>query len=145
MTKANTMRGPDIQQDTLFSTVSPETRVPKDHPLRPIRNMVDQALKDLDDEFAALYSAYGRESIPPEKLLRAQLLMAFYTIRSERQLMEQINLVRVLTNWSRNLIHSKSCWAAALPWWTGWSSWGSTRPSRANIWASRRSHLRSLL
>jgi len=85
------MRGPDIQQDTLFSTVSPETRVPKDHPLRPIRRMVDEALNALDDDFATLYSMYGRESIPPEKLLRAQLLMAFYTIRSERQLMEQID------------------------------------------------------
>ena len=85
------MRGPDIQQDRLFSTVSPETRVPKDHPLRPIRRMVDEALKALDGDFAALYSMYGRESIPPEKLLRAQLLMAFYTIRSERQLMEQID------------------------------------------------------
>ena len=85
------MRGPDIQQDTLFNTVSPETRVPKDHPLRPIRQMVDAALKTLDRDFDALYSAIGRDSIPPEKLLRAQLLMALYTIRSERQLMEQIN------------------------------------------------------
>ena len=85
------MRGPDIQQDTLFSTVSPETRVPKDHPLRPIRRMVDEALKALDGDFAALYSIYGRESILPEKLMRAQLLMALYTIRSERQLMEQID------------------------------------------------------
>lgn len=83
------MRGPDIQQDTRFSAVSPETPVPKDHPLRPIRAMVDEVLRALDDEFAALYSAYGRESIPPEKLLRAQLLMALYTICSERQLMDQ--------------------------------------------------------
>jgi transposase len=85
------MRGSDIQQDTLFSTVSPEARVPKDHPLRPIRQMVDAALKALDRDFDALYSALGRDSIPPEKLLRAQLLMALYTIRSERQLMEQID------------------------------------------------------
>ena len=85
------MRGPDIQQDALFSTVSPESRVPKDHPLRPIRTMVDTALRKLDTDFNALYSEYGRDSIPPEKLLRAQLLMAFYTIRSERQLMEQID------------------------------------------------------
>ncbi len=85
------MRGPDIQQDALFSTVSPDARVPKDHPLRPIRKMVDTALKELDRDFDALYSSFGRDSIPPEKLLRAQLLMAFYTIRSERQLMEQIN------------------------------------------------------
>ena len=82
------MRGPDTQQDTLVSTVSPETRVPKDHPLRPIWHMADEALKALDGDFAASYSMYGRESIPPEKLLRAQLLMALYTIRSERQMME---------------------------------------------------------
>ena len=85
------MRGADIQQDTLFSTASPESRVPKDHPLRPIRTMVDQALADLDADFNAIYADYGRDSIPPEKLLRAQLLMALYTIRSERQLVEQIN------------------------------------------------------
>jgi transposase len=85
------MRGADIHQDTLFSTVIPEERVPKDHPLRPIREMVNAALKELDTDFNALYSAMGRDSIPPEKLLRAQLLMAFYTIRSERQLMEQID------------------------------------------------------
>ena len=85
------MRGPDIQQDSLFSTVSPESRVPKDHPLRPIRAMTDAALRELDQDFNTLYAASGRDSIPPEKLLRAQLLMALYTIRSERQLMEQID------------------------------------------------------
>ena len=73
-----------MQQDTLFSTVIPEGRVPGDHPLCPIREMVNAALKELDADFNALYSAMGRDSIPPEKLLRAQLLMAFYTIRSER-------------------------------------------------------------
>lgn len=85
------MRGPDIQQDTLFSTVIPEERVPQDHPLRPIRQMVNTALAELDQAFSELYAEGGKPSIPPEKLLRAQLLMAFYTIRSERQLMEQIN------------------------------------------------------
>jgi hypothetical protein len=65
------MRGPDIHQDTLFSTVSPESRVPKEHPLRPIRQMVDAALKSRDAEYQPLYLAYGRESIPPEKQLRA--------------------------------------------------------------------------
>jgi transposase len=85
------MRGADIQQDTLFSTVIPEERVPADHPLRPIREMVNRALKALNADFSKLYSDMGRDSIPPKKLLRAQLLMAFYTIRSERQLMEQIN------------------------------------------------------
>ena len=67
------MRGPDIRQDTPYSTASPEQRVPKDHPLRPIRKMVDEALKALDAEFDALYAGLGRDSIPPEKLLRAQL------------------------------------------------------------------------
>jgi transposase len=85
------MRGADIHQDTLFSTVIPEERVLKDHPLRPIRAMVNAALKELDADFNALYSDLGRDSIAPEKLLRAQLLMAFYTILSERQLMEQID------------------------------------------------------
>ena len=85
------MRGADIQQDTLFSMVIPEERVPKDHPLRPIRRMVNAALKEMDADFNALYSDMGRDSIAPEKLLRAQLLMALYTIRSERQLMEQID------------------------------------------------------
>lgn len=85
------MRGVDVQQDALFSSVSPDSRVPKDHPLRAIRTMVDKALKELDGDFNALYASSGRDSIAPEKLLRAQLLMALYTIRSERQLMEQIN------------------------------------------------------
>jgi transposase len=62
-----------------------------DHPLRPTREMVNRALRELDADSNALYAELGRDSIPPEKLLRAQLLMAFYTIRSERQLMEQIN------------------------------------------------------
>jgi transposase len=72
-------------------TFRPEQRVPADHPLRPIREMVKKALQGLDAEFNALYADLGRDSIPPEKLLRAQLLMALYTIRSERQLVEQIN------------------------------------------------------
>jgi len=85
------MRGSDDRQETLFSTVIPEQRVPSDHPLRPIRRMVDEALKELDVEFNALYADGGRASIAPEKLLRAQLLMVLYTIRSERQLVVQIN------------------------------------------------------
>ena len=78
------MRGPSFQEDTLFSTVVPEKRAPKDHPLRPIRQMVNEALAKLDREFNKLYADRGKPSIPLEKLLRAQLLMAFYTIRSER-------------------------------------------------------------
>ena len=86
------MRRQDIQQDSLFSSVSADSRVvPQDHPLRLIHTMVDQALRQLDTHFDALYSRIGRGSIAPEKLLRAQLLMALYTIRSERPLVEQIN------------------------------------------------------
>ena len=70
------MRGPDIQQDSLFSTVIPEQRVPQDHPLWPIREMVNGALRAMDGDFSALYAPSGRDSIPPEKLLRTQLLMA---------------------------------------------------------------------
>ena len=85
------MRGFDQRRDGLFSYVRPESRIPKTHPLRVIRTLADQALASLDDRFAALYSENGRPSIPPEQLLRALLLQAFYTIRSERQLMEQPN------------------------------------------------------
>ena len=85
------MRGFDQRRDGLFSYVRPESRIPKDHPLRLIRRVADEALKVVDDQFAALYAENGRPSIPPEQLLRALLLQAFYTIRSERQLMEQLN------------------------------------------------------
>ncbi len=103
------MRGTDIQQDTLFSTVNPEQRVPPDHPLRPIRAMVNTALEAMDEDFNALYSKLGRDSIPPEKLLRAQLLMVFYTIRSERQLMEQINY-NLLFRWFVGLSIDDEIW-----------------------------------
>src|SRR4030043_1590423 len=85
------MRGDDIHQDSMFSYLSPEARVPKDHPLRPLRQMVNQALRGLSRDFQAVYSPGGRPSIPPEKLLRALLLQVLYTIRSERMLMEQMD------------------------------------------------------
>src|SRR5262249_55602793 len=85
------MRGDDRQQSDLYSYVSPEARVPKDHPLRPLRRMVDAALQELSPAFETLYSRVGRPSIPPEKLLRALLLQALYTVRSERLLMEQLD------------------------------------------------------
>ena len=85
------MRGFDQRGDGLFSYVRPESRIPKDHPLRLIRCVADEALSALDAKFAPLYSDNGRPSIPPEQLLRALLLQAFYSIRSERQLMEQLN------------------------------------------------------
>src|SRR5271155_3958940 len=84
------MRGTDERSGSLFSYVDLETRVPKDHPLRAIREIVNGALLDLSADFAAMYAPLGRPSIPPEKLLRASLLQAFYTIRSERQLMERL-------------------------------------------------------
>ena len=84
------MRGTDKRSGELFSYVNLEKRVRKDHPLRPIREMVNTALAVLSGEFAALYSGLGRPSIPPEMLLRAMLLQAFYSIRSERQLMERL-------------------------------------------------------
>ena len=84
------MRGSDQHSGSLFSYVDLETRVPKDHPLRAIRAIANDALSELSGDFAALYAPLGRPSIPPEKLLRASLLQAFYSIRSERQLMERL-------------------------------------------------------
>jgi transposase len=84
------MRGNDAVAGSLFSYVDLEKRVRADHPLRVIRGLVNSALADLSTAFDALYSPFGRESIPPERLIRALLLQAFYSIRSERQLVERI-------------------------------------------------------
>jgi transposase len=84
------MRGADDRTGALFSYVDLEARVRRDHPLRGIRALVNEALSALEREFAALYAPLGRPSIAPEKLLRAMLLQAFYSIRSERQLMERL-------------------------------------------------------
>src|SRR5438093_13499459 len=85
------MRGSDQQQAPLFSYISLEQRVPPEHPLRTIRQMVDTALAGLGERFAAVYAETGRPSIAPERLLRALLLQILYTIRSERLLMEQLD------------------------------------------------------
>ena len=85
------MRGSDLRSGELFSYVDLEERVPAKHPLRKIRQIVNDVLQSLDSEFARLYAIDGRPSIPPERLLRASLLQAFYTIRSERQLMEPLD------------------------------------------------------
>jgi transposase len=90
-TGSATMRGADERQTILFSYRSIEDRIPADHPLRAMRRLVDPLLVELSPRFQALYSAVGRPSIPPEQLLRALLLQALYTIRSERQLMEQLD------------------------------------------------------
>jgi transposase len=84
------MRGPDHQQSAMFSYLSPEQRVPMDHPLRAIRQITDRILAQLSELFSKIYSSIGRRSIPPEKLLRALLLQVLYTVRSERMLMEQL-------------------------------------------------------
>jgi len=85
------MRGEDQQQGAMYSYISPEQRVPQEHPLRAIREIVDAVLKEMSPEFAGLYAANGRPSIAPEKLLRALLLQVLYTVRSERLLMEQLD------------------------------------------------------
>ncbi len=76
------MRGEDNKQEAMFSYVSPEKRAPTDHPLRPIRTMVDGILKEMSPQFAKLYADVGRPSIAPERLLRALLLQIFYSVRS---------------------------------------------------------------
>src|SRR6201988_4164020 len=85
------MRGSDARSGSLFSYVDLEKRVPAKHPLRLIKSIVDEVLLSLDGDFARLYEGPGRQSIAPERLLRASLLQAFYSVRSERQLMEQID------------------------------------------------------
>ena len=84
------MRGTDKQTAQMFSYLSPEAMAPQDHPLRVIRRLANAALDRLSPAFEKLYSATGRPSIPPEQLLRALLLQAFFSVRSERQLMEQL-------------------------------------------------------
>jgi transposase len=103
------MRGQDRQTGKLFSYVSPETLVPRDHPLRAIKRLADAALDRLSADFAALYAANGRPSIAPEKLLRALLLQAFFTVRSERQLMQQITY-NMLFRWFIGLAMDAPVW-----------------------------------
>src|SRR5450432_1446522 len=107
------MRGTDTQQSSMFSYLSPEERVPANHPLRPIRLMVDDALKALSPSFSQLYSAFGRPSIPPEKLLRALLLQVLYTVRSERMLMEQLEY-NLLFRWFVGLNMDETVWVPTV-------------------------------
>ena len=103
------MRGDDQQQAAMWSYISPEQRVPADHPLRPLRVMVDRAMAELSAEFAKLYSPVGRPSIAPEKLLRALLLPVLYSVRSERLLMEQLNY-NLLFRWFVGLNMDDPVW-----------------------------------
>ncbi|MCW2244766.1 transposase [Azospirillum fermentarium] len=103
------MRGSDERSEGLFSYVSCEARVPANHPLRAIRAIVDEALEVMSPAFEGLYSKIGRPSIAPEKLLRALLLQAFYSVRSERQLMEQLDY-NLLFRWFVGLSMDAPVW-----------------------------------
>ena len=102
------MRGADGQQTGMFSYVSPEQRIPANHPLRPIREMTDEVLRQLSRSFAGLYAKTGRPSIAPEKLLRALLLQVLYSVRSERLLMEQLEY-NLLFRWFVGLSMDDPC------------------------------------
>ena len=107
------MRGPDERQAILFSYRSIEDRIPTDHPLRALRRLVDPLLVQLSPRFQRLYSAIGRPSIPPEQLLRALLLQVLYTIRSERQLMEQLDY-NILFRWFVGLEMDEPVWVPTV-------------------------------
>src|SRR3984885_6032948 len=105
------MRGIDHQQGHVFSYLSPEERVRKDHPLRAVRVMTEEVLRDMSSLFDAMYARRGRPSIPPEKLLRAQLLQMLYSVRSERLLMEEIDY-SMLFRWFVGLNLDEEVWDA---------------------------------
>jgi len=107
------MRGEQSRSEGLFSYIRLEERVAADHPLRVIRMLVNEVLGQLSNRFAELYSHTGRPSIAPEYLLRAMLLQAFFTIRSERQLMEQINY-NLLFRWFLGLSIDDPVWDASV-------------------------------
>src|ERR1700693_4367871 len=107
------MRGSDATSGSLFSYVDLEDRVPAKHPLRTIRAIVNDVLVSLDAEFERLYEGTGRQSVAPERLLRASLLQAFYSVRSERQLMEQINY-NLLFRWFVGLGIDDAVWDHAV-------------------------------
>jgi transposase len=107
------MRGEDQQQFSVFSYIAPEDRVPADHPLRPIRQSVDKVLRAMSRQFDKLYAETGRPSIAPERLLRALLLQVFYSIRSERMLMEQLNY-NLLFRWFVGMEMDEPVWNHAV-------------------------------
>jgi transposase len=103
------MRGTDHQQADMYSYLSPEMRVRADHPLRAIRSMADEALVKMSERFDGMYAKTGRPSIPPEKLLRAQLIQMLYSVRSERLLMEEIDY-SMLFRWFVGMNLDESVW-----------------------------------
>jgi transposase len=107
------MRGEDNQQEGMFSYISPEQRVPADHPLRAIRKLVDEILKEMSPKFRKLYSDVGRPSIAPERLLRSLLLQIFYSVRSERMLIEQLQY-NLLFRWFVGMEMDEAVWNQRL-------------------------------
>jgi transposase len=107
------MRGEDSKQEAMFSYLSPEKRVPAEHTLRPVRAMVDTVLEEMSPRFAKLYADVGRPSIAPERLLRALLLQIFYSVRSERLLMEQLDY-NLLFRWFVGLGMDEPVWNHAV-------------------------------
>lgn len=103
------MRGADVFQESLFTTVQLESFVPADHPLRSVKALLDEAMQGLNWLFSSIYCDTGRESIPPERLIRAQLLQVLYSIRSERQLVEQISY-NLLYRWFVGLTIDDAVW-----------------------------------
>ena len=136
------MRGEDRQQSHMFSYLSPEARVRKDHPLRAIRTMMDEILSQLSRRFDSMYASVGRPSIAPEKLLRAQVLQMLYSIRSERLLMEEMDY-NLLFRWFVGLNADDEVWDATTftknvtvcwrPTWpkSFWRWWSSKRGPKA--------------
>jgi transposase len=107
------MRGRDYNQSGMFSYLSPEERIPKDHPLRAVRGLTEQALRSLSPRFTKLYSRLGRRSVPPEQLLRALLLQVLFSIRSERLLVEQLHY-NLLFRWFVGLSMDQEVWDATV-------------------------------
>jgi transposase len=107
------MRGFDYQQSSAFNYLSPEERVPVNHPLRPIRDMIDAALAELSPVFDQIYSSTGRPSVAPEKLLRALLLQVLYSVRSERMLMEQLQY-NLLFRWFVGMDMDEAVWVPSV-------------------------------
>src|SRR6516162_6805151 len=134
------MRGDDRHQQGMFSYISPEARVPPDHPLRVIRDLVDEVLHQLSPTFARLYSRIGRPSIPPEMLLRALLLQVLYTVRSERQLIEQLDY-NLLFRWFVGLNMDEPVWDPTTLPRTGSACWMAISPRRSSpaCWPKRAS------
>ncbi len=128
------MRGADETSGSLCSYVDLEERIPARHPLRKIRQVVNDALASLDAEFEALYTDFGRPSIPPERLIRASLLQILFSVRSERQLMEQMDY-NLMFRWFVGLGIDDPVWGEGRP---GIDPVDQFSPERAKPWAEGR-------